>query len=45
MQISYADTLLKLVSEYETEYRRREENLFNWQVDTYEDINTYYSSA
>ena len=36
---------IKISIEYETEFRRREENIFNWQVDTYEDINTYYTFA
>ena len=35
---------VKTSIEYESEFKYREENLFNWQVDTYEDINTYYSS-
>lgn len=31
---------IKINIEFETELKRREENFFNWKVDTYEDINT-----
>jgi hypothetical protein len=36
---------IKINIEFETELKRREENLYNWKVDTYEDINTYYTFA
>ena len=36
---------IKINMEFETELIRREENFFNWKVDTYEEINTYYTSA
>ena len=36
---------IKIDIEFETELKRREENIYNWKIDTYEDINTYFTFA